>query len=469
MERRTGEAEGCVRVVGGYRLIRVVDLCRAWHSYRTGRIRLLDLRVWFACHELLARRCVLEDGRQARYSLAELHRLVGGVGGEHLRNSLKRLSRCELLRWSETALDCTPSPAPHHAGLETMLLLVGSHRRLVPVPRRVLRVLAAAGGRVLIATVLGHLCRCLYFRAGRCRPVGACKASWIAAVFGVDERNVKAARKRLVALGWLTALDCCQWYKNRFGPRVRVNLEWGREPGARAGARAPSTTSSPPPRALSTSRTPPPESDKEPPPGYRNQKPACRGPAGDRGREAARGRGAPTLANVLAEDLSDTGRLLELFRQAVRAGLVRRSEHDRLQFVAAAEPASAAGVRNPAGLFVHLVRRRLWQYLTLADEEAARRRLKRRCEARGLGVKGGCPGSARAHGTSVPAGLADCARAILESWSLRKHSSAWPGGAAPGGGHFPRLAGLTGARGGRHKPSSGSTDRSLSSRPPASC
>ena len=66
--------------------------------------------------------------------------------------------------------------------------------------------------------------------------------------------------------------------------------------------------------------------------------------------------GKPDLRNVVPEDLKDTGRLLDLYEQAVELGLVTDSEHDRLRFVAAAEHARIIGTRNPCGLFVRLVR-----------------------------------------------------------------------------------------------------------------
>ena len=77
------------------------------------------------------------------------------------------------------------------------------------------------------------------------------------------------------------------------------------------------------------------------------------------------------------EDLKDTGRLLRLHAQAVARGLVGSSEADRLRFVGAAEHALALGTGNPPGLFMYLVRGRLWRYLTQGDEDRAHARIKR--------------------------------------------------------------------------------------------
>ena len=79
----------------------------------------------------------------------------------------------------------------------------------------------------------------------------------------------------------------------------------------------------------------------------------------------------------MPEDLKDTGRLLDLYEQAVELGLVTASEHDRLRFVAAAEHARIIGTKNPCGLFVRLVRGGLLHFVTHDDEVAASVRLRR--------------------------------------------------------------------------------------------
>jgi hypothetical protein len=85
---------------------------------------------------------------------------------------------------------------------------------------------------------------------------------------------------------------------------------------------------------------------------------------------------APRLEDVRVEDLKDTARLLDLLGQAVARGLVSGSEADRLRFVGAAEHALEIGKENPAGLFVYLVREKLWRYLTQDDEDGANGRIK---------------------------------------------------------------------------------------------
>src|SRR5262249_35775875 len=161
------------------------------------------------------------------------------------------------------------------------------------------------------------------------------------------------------------------WALNRWGAHVRINLAWSRLDGVEAGADLA------PPAPPSGAESAPPDSDEEPLQEGKNQDPASGGPTGvfsvggkeEKGPEpihmpqpdgpspAARSvPGRPDLRHVVSEDLKDTGRLLDLYGQAVGVGLVKASECDRLRFVAAAEHARIVGTKNPCGLFVRLVR-----------------------------------------------------------------------------------------------------------------
>src|SRR5581483_12049950 len=146
---------------------------------------------------MVARRCLtLEKGQRISYTRTELQELTEREGGAA---SLKRLTHCGLLTWAAEAITFpfVPHLAGQRTGLSDMLALVRNNKRQVPVPRRLLRFLAGGCSRVMVATVFGHLFRCLYYRQGECRPEGLCKASWIADVFGVSERAVKTARHGL--------------------------------------------------------------------------------------------------------------------------------------------------------------------------------------------------------------------------------------------------------------------------------
>ncbi len=384
---------------GGYRLIKVEKLALAWWCLKERAIRLVDLRLWFACHELSSRRCGLKTGQSPRFALGELKALTG-LSQKRLRPGLARLQAAGLLVWDEVGIDFPELPensgAPELASFRAMLEAIPNNRRNVPVPRRILRLLAGGARPVLIATILGHLLRCLYFRAGRCEGRGRCKASWIASVFGVDLRRVKEARKELVSLGWLVPHEAAQWELNRWGATMTINLDWARLDGVRAtpgvGGPAPAVPAGPelpPPPAVSGPELPPPVPDREPLAGAKNQKPASAGrPTGVLTSNGERKEKAPNLRDVVTEDLRDTGRTLELYRQAVEEGLVTSSESDRLRVLAAAEHARVVGTKNPSGLFVRLLRSKLWHFMTQDDEDAASARLKRHL----FGDRGGARG-----------------------------------------------------------------------------
>ncbi len=192
-------------------------------------------------------------------------------------------------------------------------------------------------------------------------------------MFGVNVRNVKAARKHLADLGWLILIETPAWVRNRWGQKVGINLAWSRPlPEA---SRPATALESPPPTEFSTTELPPPKLHQEPLTGLNHQKPTSSGPAGI-SREDEERKEKPTLRNITLDDLRQTDRLLILFEEATHQALIEKSDHVQLQFVAAAEHALIIGTRNPCGLFAHLVHHRLWHVITHEDEDAANARLK---------------------------------------------------------------------------------------------
>jgi hypothetical protein len=405
------------RPEGGYQLIPAVHLALAWWAYHENLIRLADLRVWFACWEMRARRCRLPSPLPRRFGMGELARLTG-LSPRRLKAAIRRLEAARLLRWSDAAIGF-PAVAEALDGLDgdgfrRFLDAIPNNRRRVPVPRRVLRLLAEGCRPALIATILGHLFRCLYVKGGAFQAIGRVKASWIADTFGVGLRRAKQARRELVAMGWLVPLPSPQWAMNRHGALVRIDLAWSRRAGGGTEAEASPTASipglelAPPAPPPGPELAPPDSSDEEPLRGDKNQEPATGGPSGfslaQPGKEtpeavppsAPRGTKAPRstvdrpggspprpvpvkpdLQRVVPEDLAETGRLLELYAQAVAAGLVPASEWGRLRFVAAAEHAKAIGTKNPCGLFAGLVRAGTLHFATEDDTTAASARLRR--------------------------------------------------------------------------------------------
>lgn len=355
---------------GGFCFISASLLLAAWWAYRSGVLRLYDLRVWFAAFELAARRCVARRGTPVRISHSELHEIVGGRGGKHLLSAIARLKKCSLIRANLASLEMARTADElrwtGEPGFQGMLSRVANHRRRVPVPRRMIRFLASDGTRAVIATAIGHLLRCVYYRDGQCASGGRCKASWIADVFEVGVRNVKAARAKLTSLGWLKVTHTPQRSLNRWGAVVTVNLSWSRLSGG---------SGLTPRKAVSGTGSAPPYKDRKLSLRSENQKPAAAvGRNGSCGKEG-RG-GSPSLSRVTGDDLRQCVRLDALRVEAVSRGLISQSECDRLRVFGAAEHALSVGTRNPCGLFATIVRRKLWAFISQRDEDSARRRLR---------------------------------------------------------------------------------------------
>jgi len=374
---------------GGFRFISVVQLCAIWIAYDAKLIRPHDLRVWFAVHEMLARRCLaLKKGRRVSYTISELQELTERAGGAP---SLKRLAHYGLLTWATEAI--TFPINPHLAGQQTrlsdMLALVRNNQRHVPVPRRMLRFLARGCSRVIVATLLGHLFRCLYYRKGECHSKGFCKASWIAEVFGVSERAVKTARHGLEALGWLERIEIKQWVLNRYGQKLAINLQWN-IPALRKPVAESTLEIAPLPPAVAPQIAPLDSNKELHTEKEKHQNPVASVPSGflsalfTEMREQIRNHtvtdetvrrillcsssdahaqnksvtprptvavAPPSLANVLLEDLRDTDRLFALYHQALTAKLIGRSEAELLAFFAVAQHVITYGPANPGGSF----------------------------------------------------------------------------------------------------------------------
>lgn len=391
MERINADTPTPMRQIAGRHIaIPVAELCAVWTAVAEHRLELLDVRVWVALREMSERRRCLSHERKPRYSLRELHGLVGGVGGASIRRSLRRLERFGLLCARRSQVTFIPSVGElrgiDQSAVERMRDALPK-RRTFPLPRRLGRFLAAGVKRSVAATVLGELLRCLYFsRAHGWSDEGNATASWIAATFGISERSVLRARAELEQAGLLHRVAMKAWHTRRYGARYRVNLSWSARtklasegeargyPEARTGAGSARRCLSPDPSqdggrlsGLDSERTPLRGS-------IINNKPA---PSAEPrfGSSRKAGKGKPNFLRVRREDLDDTGRVLGLLEHARALGVVGGSEMEELSFVAAAGRATVAGSRDPCARFVWTVRNR-FQGLRCADEDAARLKLR---------------------------------------------------------------------------------------------
>ena len=393
--------------VGGFVFLTVQQLCLLWWVYRNRHIQLMDFRVWFAAHEMVARRCQLDADPGSRLHTTVNSTDWSGGSAEHISgppSAAWKASR--LLTWSSTALTFATSPADLR-GIEdlsdffTMHQAITNNRRRVPVPRQAVRLIAGGLKASVIATMLGHLIRCLYYREQHCRSGGWCKASWIAEVFGINLRSVKAARKHLVEIGWLQTFPTPQRLCNRWGPYTLISLSWTRAALEQAPTDSPVSpaSASPPPSELCTTGLPPLSKEHQRTlPGVST--PATRSTGGNRPlRSTSPPRSHSPLAETLvlrhrtktrrslppclphSSTLSPTISVIQhdsspSSQQAQQQGLIGKSDSARLTFVATAEHACVIGASNPCGLFAALIRRQLWHYVTDRDEDAASARLK---------------------------------------------------------------------------------------------
>jgi len=381
-------------VAGGYALIPVWQLCRLWDCYQQGSIRFADLRLWLAAREAQERRCCLDSDREPYYSVRELDRLTGCSARVTIA-SLKRLTKAGIdFSFSPTALNLGSrkfDESNFSPGLQDMLDAVENHRRALPMPRRTLRMLAQCGKPAVVATVLGHLFRCVYYRSGQIASYGRVKGSFIAEVFNINERSVKSARSHLIDIGWLIPLTGAGGHAaKRWGGQYQVALDFARpESYAKPSVSAEHCTGfSPHSPGICTGFSPCSKQVPFPTERFNNQKLGSTEPDGAKAQEGKSGKravgkgkstalGEPTLRHIVREDLTDTARTLELFEQAGEAGLINRSEHGRLVFVSLAEHALVHGTRNAPGLLNRLLRENKFNYITQDDEDAARQRINR--------------------------------------------------------------------------------------------
>ncbi len=395
IQERTGTRlapELATKPAGGFVLIPAWAFVAAWWACRTGDLRPLDVRVWLASFEAVARRCAARKGCRAAYTTGELRELTGAGSDRSVRESLRRLERIGLVAWSREGL--------HHAGAVEEVVLsrpgpmldalgrVSMPSRRVPAPRRLVRELCLSKSPTLLATSFGHLLRCLFNQRKACSSGGLCKASWVAEVFGISARSVKRSRASLAASGVLRRELAPQRVMNRHGGWSAWNLRWQSTPGAglvrgRSGVRVRRFRLSPPVLAggggvsplrdtcnsLAGSENHQPTANAVRRPGTRCNSDGARASPWDRPRAAEHPRG---LGHVRGEDLRSVGGLARLYSRAVAAGLATRSESGAMAFVSAAAHARRVASSNAGGLFATVVRGGLWRFISGEDENRAR-------------------------------------------------------------------------------------------------
>lgn len=371
-------------VEGRFRSIPTQQLCLAWWLYREKKITRRQLRVYFAAHEMAERRrYAKDDGRRPNYTVEEVAALVGGkdspAATAELATDIRKLARVGLVLIERRQIVFATSTDQLtvegvRESFGTFYDAIPNGSRAVPVPRRMLRALAAGFSKAVTAVIIAMMIRSLFWHSGegRYRVDGRTKGSWIAKVFGVSRRAVSDARSHLIELGWIEPLDVSQWELNRWGNRDRICVGW-----------KPRTVNSAiPDRGIPVESATPLFNRKSSPTGNlktisSNGFSMEESEEGD-GKEVGRVPGnshVPSMHDVRIEDLRQTERLLQLYRQAITADMADDCEAGMLEFFAFAERARARGHR-PGALFHWLVRERKCKFITQADEDAAAVRMR---------------------------------------------------------------------------------------------
>lgn len=433
-----GSRTGGIRaecIEGGFVKVTTHQLMMAAWLYRDGHITRQQFRVWLAAFELLERRRHMPDereqgGKRPHFRLSELQSLVGG-SERKIRTDLSRLDRLGLVSVAPHEIGLAVSidqiRIEDVSGFWEMYQHVENQQRPIPVPRRTLKAMAAGGfGRAETMFMIGILIRSLFWHReqGDYRVDGRMKLSWLSDVFRISRRAATNARARLIELGWIEPIDCPQYELNRWGLRHRLATEWVM-PAAEAitnepieaqeqGGHAPEIAT---PEGDSTPEIASPNNNQSASLtrtkiktrklrsgvcfqdgilGERQKQRRCgRGgahpgnprsrktrslrrdttPAGCPSAPAGVGPVAPSLQDIQTRHLRGTEELLELYRQAVGAGLISDCEAGRLDFLALAERARSRG-RNPGGMLRWLLVNRKFEFITQAEEDAAAERLR---------------------------------------------------------------------------------------------
>jgi hypothetical protein len=187
-------------------------------------------------------------------------------------------------------------------------------------------------------------------------------------------RSAKAARKELIELGFISKdTGSFQRKLNRDGAYFRVNLSWCWNEAPKR--RVPEKIS---PRSAKTHAAfSPPYKYKKTSYESKNQKTQALRLKPSGVCKANKKDPAPTLRDVRPEDLRRFSRLKILFDQARRERWIGGSEADFLNWVAAAVRAQTVKARSPVRVFLGIVRKGHWQFITQAQEERARAAIHR--------------------------------------------------------------------------------------------
>lgn len=380
----------------GYKAITPIKLLNGVAAYKSEKISFKALRVYAACFELVAIREAAKRsskpkfkraGEMVCYKREELIKLTGGLSLRSIGQSLKELEKASLVDFKQERITFTETPTKESKELLENALSGRKGSRAIPVPRKLLKMLAELNKPALFLTLVAYMIRGLSMdrRTGEINPKGTVKASWISDIFSISLRAVKSARAEMIELGLISKDENSYQRKlNRDGSYFELNLSFAESKKA-AQSRGdeaktvdnfgvPKTEFAPPTPKNCAEFAPPIErlkTSKE----YKNQETRKTKPDGVYKQKNFKN---PNIRNIQFDDLREFSRNENLFWQAVKLGLISTSEADVLNWIASS--IRAREFENSGAIFMGLVRKKLYHHITQAQEDQARQALARRRE-----------------------------------------------------------------------------------------
>jgi hypothetical protein len=365
-----------ITIEGGYKTLRVFEISNLIESLKAKRISLRTSQLFFSAVALIAtyeahKRSRTKNFRRAgeitQFSISKLSELSGLSEGA-VKCELRKLKKLGLITIEKGEIRISQEVEES----ETLALLSGgrSIKRPVPIPRYVLRFLAKAQTKSMVLTTLAYMVRGLTItRVGEIKTSGTVKASWISEVTDLSIRSVKASRAKLIAVEIISKDESSTQVKlNRTGSYfsvITVRKAVDKSDSARVIFAPPIVKNSP--------EFAPPYKDKKTPYGSKNQKST----SGFLIKRVGEGERKPTINNIVIEDLQSFYRTEELYFQAVKANWINDSENSFLDFLAAAIRAKSQKDADQVRLFVAIVKKKLFHFITNEQEERARKGIQK--------------------------------------------------------------------------------------------
>ena len=349
------------KVEGGYRVIRLGEICNLAALRRDRTISSLALRVYLGSHILAASRLQTDN---PRFTVKELTQRIGGASELSVQKALQELQTAKVLKFDEHRITFFADVLPQ---AQTVADAMGTKPwRPVPLPRYVLRALARHKRPVELIAALAHLIRLLFKKGAQIKNTGLVKASWIASVFSVSERAVCSARQWLIAEKIIIPKEVSQTVLNRFGACFIVQLS---QLGKKLAGKIKRKLSGSKPKFADPLKQQ--VLNKSTSTNQSTKKPAFSGNSGFLEQKEQK----PTITNITSDNLHRLSHLEELYKQATEAKWLPECEASLRNFVAAAVRATRVP-GNAVKIFVGIVRKSLWHHITQEQEDRALQALK---------------------------------------------------------------------------------------------